>query len=149
MSLFQCENCGCVENTALSSQGFNGFFENYTTGHMHLKGKVNDYVQRVVPLNTKMEKIPNTVNGITFSRVSIYHWVSLKRIVRVIWNMLKRVKQIINLTYLNRMVTGKTNPSVNKKAGPTTPLSLLTHHIFIHHQNNIIRHIIYIAMRIV
>lgn len=27
MSLFQCENCGCVENTALSSQGFNGFFE--------------------------------------------------------------------------------------------------------------------------
>ncbi|HDT4882990.1 TPA: hypothetical protein RKY22_005615 [Klebsiella michiganensis] len=27
MSLFQCENCGCCENTALSSQGFNGFFE--------------------------------------------------------------------------------------------------------------------------
>lgn len=27
MSLFQCENCGCVENTALASQGFNGFFE--------------------------------------------------------------------------------------------------------------------------
>lgn len=27
MSLFQCENCGCVENTALSSQGFNGYFE--------------------------------------------------------------------------------------------------------------------------
>lgn len=27
MSLFQCENCGCVENTALSSQGFNGSFE--------------------------------------------------------------------------------------------------------------------------
>lgn len=22
MSLFQCENCGCAENTALSSQGF-------------------------------------------------------------------------------------------------------------------------------
>ena len=22
MSLFQCENCGCVENTALASQGF-------------------------------------------------------------------------------------------------------------------------------
>jgi hypothetical protein len=22
MSLFQCQNCGCVENTALSSQGF-------------------------------------------------------------------------------------------------------------------------------
>lgn len=29
MSLFQCENCGCVENTALSSQGFNGFFEKF------------------------------------------------------------------------------------------------------------------------
>ncbi|EGT4280880.1 hypothetical protein DOX46_15175 [Cronobacter malonaticus] len=27
MSLFQCEKCGCVENTALSSQGFNGIFE--------------------------------------------------------------------------------------------------------------------------
>ncbi|HBT4785507.1 TPA: hypothetical protein MB364_000807 [Klebsiella variicola subsp. variicola] len=27
MSLFQCENCGCCENTALSSQGFRGFFE--------------------------------------------------------------------------------------------------------------------------
>ncbi|PTA95629.1 hypothetical protein C9415_10275 [Kluyvera sp. Nf5] len=27
MSLFQCENCGCVENTALSSQGFAGYFE--------------------------------------------------------------------------------------------------------------------------
>lgn len=27
MSLFQCDNCGCVENTALASQGFNGFFE--------------------------------------------------------------------------------------------------------------------------
>lgn len=27
MSLFQCEHCGCCENTALSSQGFNGFFE--------------------------------------------------------------------------------------------------------------------------
>lgn len=25
MSLFQCENCGCVENTALSMQGFKGF----------------------------------------------------------------------------------------------------------------------------
>ncbi|WNP36230.1 hypothetical protein RN333_08535 [Enterobacter kobei] len=23
MSLFQCENCGCCENTALASQGFN------------------------------------------------------------------------------------------------------------------------------
>lgn len=29
MSLFQCENCGCVENTALSSQGFVGIFEKY------------------------------------------------------------------------------------------------------------------------
>lgn len=27
MSLFQCDNCGCCENTALSSQGCNGFFE--------------------------------------------------------------------------------------------------------------------------
>lgn len=27
MSLFQCEHCGCCENTALSSQGFRGFFE--------------------------------------------------------------------------------------------------------------------------
>ena len=27
MSLFQCEHCGCRENTALSSQGCNGFFE--------------------------------------------------------------------------------------------------------------------------
>lgn len=27
MSLFQCENCGCCENTALSSQGCNGYFE--------------------------------------------------------------------------------------------------------------------------
>ena len=25
MSLFQCENCGCCENTALSSQGFKLF----------------------------------------------------------------------------------------------------------------------------
>jgi len=29
MSLFQCEHCGCVENTALSSQGFHGFFEEF------------------------------------------------------------------------------------------------------------------------
>lgn len=29
MSLFQCENCGCCENTALSSQGFYGIFENF------------------------------------------------------------------------------------------------------------------------
>lgn len=27
MSVFQCENCGCAENTALSFQGFNGVFE--------------------------------------------------------------------------------------------------------------------------
>lgn len=27
MSLFQCEVCGCCENTALSSQGFKGWFE--------------------------------------------------------------------------------------------------------------------------
>ncbi|MDV1094966.1 hypothetical protein RZQ20_22130 [Raoultella ornithinolytica] len=26
MSLFQCDNCGCCENTALSSQGFKGVF---------------------------------------------------------------------------------------------------------------------------
>ena len=29
MSLFQCENCGCCENTALSSQGCNGIFEEF------------------------------------------------------------------------------------------------------------------------
>lgn len=29
MSLFQCENCGCVENTALSSQGCNGYMEQF------------------------------------------------------------------------------------------------------------------------
>lgn len=28
MSLFQCENCGCCENTALSCQGFIGWPEN-------------------------------------------------------------------------------------------------------------------------
>lgn len=27
MSLFQCEYCGCVENTALSTQGFTGRFQ--------------------------------------------------------------------------------------------------------------------------
>lgn len=27
MSLFQCEVCGCCENTALASQGFHGLFE--------------------------------------------------------------------------------------------------------------------------
>lgn len=25
MSLFQCEHCGCCENTALAHQGFNGY----------------------------------------------------------------------------------------------------------------------------
>lgn len=29
MSLFQCENCGCCENTALSMQGFRGFPEQW------------------------------------------------------------------------------------------------------------------------
>lgn len=29
MSLFQCENCGCCENTALASQGFKGWFETF------------------------------------------------------------------------------------------------------------------------
>lgn len=29
MSLFQCENCGCCENTALSSQGFIGIFADF------------------------------------------------------------------------------------------------------------------------
>lgn len=29
MSLFQCEVCGCCENTALSSQGCYGIFENF------------------------------------------------------------------------------------------------------------------------
>lgn len=29
MSLFQCENCGCCENTALSSQGFRHLFSDY------------------------------------------------------------------------------------------------------------------------
>lgn len=29
MSLFQCEECGCVENTALAAQGFRGLFERY------------------------------------------------------------------------------------------------------------------------
>lgn len=29
MSLFQCENCGCCENTALSSQGFKGPFADF------------------------------------------------------------------------------------------------------------------------
>ncbi len=29
MSLFQCESCGCCENTALSSQGFKGPFADF------------------------------------------------------------------------------------------------------------------------
>lgn len=29
MSLFQCENCGCCENTALASQGCKGAFEEF------------------------------------------------------------------------------------------------------------------------
>lgn len=29
MSLFQCEVCGCCENTALSAQGFHGIFTRY------------------------------------------------------------------------------------------------------------------------
>lgn len=29
MSLFQCENCGAVENTALASQGCTGYFETF------------------------------------------------------------------------------------------------------------------------
>lgn len=41
MSLFQCENCGCVENTALSSQGFSHkfLFDCFDwSGIEHLKG---------------------------------------------------------------------------------------------------------------
>lgn len=29
MSLFQCENCGCIENTAVSCQGVKGFAEKF------------------------------------------------------------------------------------------------------------------------
>lgn len=29
MSLFQCEHCGCCENTALASQGFQMFADSY------------------------------------------------------------------------------------------------------------------------
>lgn len=41
MSLFQCDNCGCVENTALAWQGFsNGWEEEFDwTGLEHLEGK--------------------------------------------------------------------------------------------------------------
>ena len=41
MSLFQCERCGCCENTALSGQGCNGFAEGFYdwTGFEDRKGK--------------------------------------------------------------------------------------------------------------
>ena len=41
MSLFQCEHCGCVENTALSGQGCNGYAERFYdwTGIEDRKGK--------------------------------------------------------------------------------------------------------------
>lgn len=40
MSLFQCENCGCVENTALSAQGFICWPECFCwDGKEHLRGK--------------------------------------------------------------------------------------------------------------
>jgi len=39
MSLFQCENCGCCENTALSSQGFS-YVEVFDWSVIpHLRGK--------------------------------------------------------------------------------------------------------------
>lgn len=42
MSLFQCEVCGCCENTALSSQGCKGFFEQVFdwTGFEDRRGKL-------------------------------------------------------------------------------------------------------------
>lgn len=41
MSLFQCENCGCVENTACSSAGFKHMQSLYRwDGIEHLKGKM-------------------------------------------------------------------------------------------------------------
>ena len=39
MSLFQCEHCGCCENTALSSQGFVNGMERFMTGRMHQNEK--------------------------------------------------------------------------------------------------------------
>lgn len=41
MSLFQCESCGAVENTALSLQGGNGYAEKFFdwTGYEDKKGK--------------------------------------------------------------------------------------------------------------
>ena len=42
MTTFQCENCGAIENTALSCQGFHsGFFKYFDwTDIEHLKGKL-------------------------------------------------------------------------------------------------------------
>ena len=42
MSLFQCENCGCVENTALSCRGFSGYSERFFDWSYspELKGKL-------------------------------------------------------------------------------------------------------------
>lgn len=42
MSLFQCENCGCCENTALSSQGFGEVMMDHFdwSGIENLKGKL-------------------------------------------------------------------------------------------------------------
>jgi hypothetical protein len=41
MSLFQCGNCGCCENTSLAGQGCNGYAETFYdwTGIENLKGK--------------------------------------------------------------------------------------------------------------
>ena len=41
MSLFQCQNCGCAENTALSCQGCDGYAETFFdwTGFEDRKGK--------------------------------------------------------------------------------------------------------------
>lgn len=41
MSLFQCGNCGCCENTALAGQGCDGYAEGFYdwTGLEHLKGR--------------------------------------------------------------------------------------------------------------
>lgn len=41
MSLFQCENCGCVENTALASQGFKNMNHLFDWSYApELKGKL-------------------------------------------------------------------------------------------------------------
>jgi hypothetical protein len=41
MSLFQCENCGCCENTALSYQGFKGMHDLFDWSNAeHLNGKL-------------------------------------------------------------------------------------------------------------